>query len=124
MTELIPILVCCVLALMAHGSVKRGWLEWLVRLFIAFFAMLYGVNFFIPQTYSGSPWGFQITTGMAAVSILLLFIQFRRVLHRLLTMLDGIGSLRVITGPMRHKMTVMASMVNVPVFVPASIPHM
>jgi membrane protease YdiL (CAAX protease family) len=91
---------------------------------MAFFAMLYGVNYFINQTYSGSPWGFQITNGMAAITVLLLFIQFRRVLHRLLTLLDGVGSLRVLTGPIRHKMTVMASLISVPVFVPTSIPHM
>jgi hypothetical protein len=124
LSELIPIIVCCILGLMAHGSVKHRWLEWLIRLFIVFFALLYGINLFIPATYAGTPWGYQVNFGMSAFSVLLLLLPFRKVLHRVLTMLDGIGSLRVITGPVRHKMTVMASMVNIPVFVPTSIPHM
>jgi len=109
---------------MAHGSVKHRWLEWLVRLFIAFFAMLYGITLFIPQTAAGNPWGYQVTFAMSALFVLLLFLPFRKVLHRVLTVLDGIGSLRVITGPMRHKMTAMASIVSIPIFVPTSIPHM
>jgi len=109
---------------MAHGAVKRRWMEWLLRLFIGFFSMLYGITYLAKDTLSGSAWGYQVTVGMAVLFFLILFLPFRKVVHRLLTVIDGVASLRVITGPMRHKMTAMASMVNIPIFVPTSIPHM
>jgi len=123
LSELIPIFVCCVLGLMAHGSRKHRWLEWLLRLFMAFFAMLTGLTY-VAQLATGSVWSFQVTSWTGFLAGLLLFLPFRKVLHRVLTILDGIGSLRVITGPIRHKMTPMASMVSIPIFVPTSIPHM
>lgn len=123
MSELIPIVVCCVLGLMAHGSIKHRWLEWMIRLFMAFFAMLTGVTY-LAQGMNGLMWGFQVTSWTGVLAGALLFLPFRKVLHRLLTILDGIASLRIITGPMRHKMTALASMVSIPIFVPTSIPHM
>ena len=124
MSELIPIVVCCILGLMAQGAAKHRWLEWLLRLFIAFCALIFCISFVVPITTSGSTWGVQVTQGMAFFSALLLLLPFRKLLSRVLTLLDGLASLRVVTGPIRHKMKAMAALVDKRIFIPTSVPHM
>jgi hypothetical protein len=123
-SELIPIVVCCILGLMAQGAAKHRWLEWLLRMFIAFIALLSGLTFLMPATSASSAWVYQVTNWMAISCALLLFLPFRKILSRVLTVVDGLASLRVLTGPLRHKMKVWASVIDKRIFVPTSIPHM
>jgi hypothetical protein len=109
---------------MAHGARNRKWLEWLLRIFIGCFFFSAGLAY-VGGSFTGSaPWGYQVSGAMGVACLLLLFLPARKVLSRLLTLLDGIVSLRFITGPVRRKMTMMAAMVNVQVFQPQSVPHM
>jgi len=123
-SDLIAIISCSVLGLMAHGARTRKWLEWMLRIIIGTFFMFSGIAYLSGIMTSGSPWYYQITGSMGIACLFLLFLPFRQVMSRVLTVIDGVVSLRCITGPMRHKMSAWASIINIKVFQPRSIPHM
>jgi hypothetical protein len=116
--------MCSILGLMAHGARNKKWLEWLLRIFIGCFFLSAGLMYVGGSVAGAPPWGYQVSGGMGVACLLLLFLPARKVLSRLLTLLDGLVSLRFITGPVRRKMTMMAAMVNIQVFQPTSVPHM
>ena len=122
--DLITIFICSVLGLMAHGATTRKWLEWILRSIICTFFLVSGFTFLLGAAGNGNIWGFPVSMGMGILAICLLFLPFRKVLSRLLTVVDGFASLRVLTGPIRHKMSALAALVNIQVFQPRSIPHM
>jgi hypothetical protein len=123
-SDLITIFMCSLLGLMAHGARKHKWMEWVLRIFIGTFFIVSGLGTIGASVMGSSSWTYQVNAAMGLACLLLLFKPARAVLSRLLTVLDGIVSLRVITGPLRHKMSVFASMVSIQIFQPASIPHM
>lgn len=122
--DLITIFCCSILGLMAHGARTRKWMEWILRCFILSFCLVAGISYVIGQFAGGATWGYQVSTAMGVMAFGLLFLPVRKLYSRVLTVVDGIASLRVLTGPIRHKMSALAAMVNIQVFQPTSIPHM
>lgn len=109
---------------MAHAARTRKWMEWILRSIICSFFLVSGFTYLLGTVGNGNVWGFQVSISMGILAFCLLFLPFRKVLSRLLTLVDGVASLRVITGPIRHHMSALASLVNIQVFQPGSIPHM
>lgn len=124
MSDVITIFMCSMLGLMAHGARTKKWLEWLLRIFIGCFFFSAGLAYVAGSATDSPSWGYQVSGSMGVACLLLLFLPARKVLSRILTLLDGIVSLRFLTGPARHKMTMMAAMVNIQIFQPQSVPHM
>ncbi|MCA9805201.1 MAG: CPBP family intramembrane metalloprotease [Cyanobacteria bacterium HKST-UBA02] len=123
MLDFILILGCSILALMGHGARKRKWLEWFVRIIIGFFVLLELNMALFGQDFS-QPWIGKVTMVMALASLIILVLPMRKLISALFTFLDGITSLRAITGPVRHHMSVINSIIDKKVFIPESIPHM
>lgn len=121
--EMFFIFVCSVLGLIAHGSRKKAWLAWVIRGFIFVFAGAYVLHNLVP-----SPQETEYTRTVNLVVSILLFLillrPFRLILSKILTVLDGFVSLRALTGPLRHKMTLGASLVAQKIYQEDSIPHM
>lgn len=72
----------------------------------------------------GHGFGTEILTGMCTATCVMLFVPVRKVLSAVLTALDGVVSLRALTGPIRHKMGMLDSIMSIKVFQPYSIPHL
>lgn len=108
---------------MAHGARKRKWLEWFVRIVIGFFfALELNMALFAQEIYV--PWANKVIFAMALSTGFILVLPMRRIYSQILTFIDGITSLRVLTGPIRHHMGVLKSIFDKRLFNPLSIPHM
>lgn len=71
-----------------------------------------------------SHWAYWTLIGMQVATLVILMKPGRRLLSLILTPIDGIVSLRVITGPVRHHLSVLKSLMSKVIFIPESIPHM
>lgn len=110
---------------MGHASRTRKWLEVLVRAFIVMLAAGEGLTIInAAAVLGGNAWTYQVTLTMTILFFVSLFLPFRKLLSRIFTVVDGIVSLRFITGPRRHGMKVWQSIVDRQVFQPTSIPHL
>ncbi len=106
---------------MGHGAVKVKAFQWIVRIVII------GTIIFELVTTAetqNAPFAQSVLMGTCIATSVLLFYHGRRLYSWLLTSLDGIASLRVLTGPVRHHMSVIKAMFNRTVFQPASYPNM
>jgi hypothetical protein len=122
--DLIGIFFCSVLGFLAHLGRKHKWLEFLLRGFIAIFTTCTGLAYFTQMGMGSSTWSIEVNGWMTIVAFLLLFLPFRKILSRLLTITDGVVSLRVLTGPLRHKMTLFSALVDKTIFQAQSLPHL
>lgn len=121
--DTVCIIFCSIMALIAHASRKKKVFEWILRSVIAMFALGYGLSVVFTDS-KGAPMLWAISASMASLFVLLLFRHFRSLVSRVLTVVDGIASLRVITGPWRHKMTPMQSIIDRQIFLADSMPHL
>ncbi|MBL8084377.1 MAG: CPBP family intramembrane metalloprotease [Candidatus Obscuribacter sp.] len=121
--DMIFIIVCSILGLIAHGSRKVAWLEWIIRSFILLFACGFALSYGFGGSFD-SPYTLAVNGSLSMILFLILFRPFRKMLSRVLTLLDGVVSLRALTGPLRHKMTVWASLVSLKIYQEDSIPHL
>ncbi|MEZ4487591.1 MAG: CPBP family intramembrane glutamic endopeptidase [Cyanobacteriota/Melainabacteria group bacterium] len=123
MLDLIFILGCSILAIMGHLARNRKWLEWIIRIIIGSFCGCELLAAVVTQD-STIPWANQVLYAMAAATGLLLVLPVREIYSKALTVIDGIVSLRCITGPIRHHMNAFKSIMDRDIFVPKSVPHM
>ncbi|MBK9774515.1 MAG: hypothetical protein IPP57_27435, partial [Candidatus Obscuribacter sp.] len=112
--DLFFIIICSVLGFIAHGSRKARWLEFVLRGIILLFVAGFGMSMVIGA--STTEWSNQVSLGMSIFFFLLLFKPFRQMISRVFTLIDGIVSLRCITGPVRHRMKVFESIVTNKIF--------
>ncbi len=117
---------CSIMGLMAHGSAKFKWLEWILRGLICIFFLLELNSALMMRDSAESltPWAGSILFWMSLVSGAILLLPVRIAFSLFFPVLDGIVSLRFITGPIRHKLSVWASIMNQKIFQPHSVPHM
>ncbi len=117
---------CSIMGLMAHGSSKARWLEWILRglMFIFLCLELNAALVSRDMTNSLTPWSGAVLFWVAILSGSILLLPVRIAFSFFFTVLDGIVSLRVITGPARHKMGLWASIMSQKIYQPKSVPHM
>lgn len=118
------LLVTCVsvLALLGHGAVKVSGLRWLVRSLIIF-VILFELSLVLIGA-NNSSFSNAVLTGMLVLTITILFYFGRKLISAILTPLDGLVSLRVVTGPLRHKMSWVKALNDWVMFIPTSFPHL
>ena len=114
---------------MAHAARKRQWLEMVVRAILVMICSVTAITYFggsIAADKSDAivQWLVGVNGYMALAAFAILFLPVRKVLSRILTIIDGIVSLRVISGPIRHKMKPLDAIVDRIVFIPTSFPHL
>lgn len=124
MFDFILVLGCGILGLLAHAARTRSWLEWVLRTLIAFVCVGEGFSISSQTSHLGNGYGSEILTCMCTATCVMLFLPVRKILSAALTALDGVVSLRVLTGPLRHKMSMLKSIMSIQVFQPHSVPHM
>lgn len=84
--DLIAIIGCCILGLIAHGCRKISWLAWVIRVIIGLFFVGEMISLLLlSSAQESSPWSYQITLLLALSTGLLLFKPVRRLVSVLLT---------------------------------------
>jgi membrane protease YdiL (CAAX protease family) len=102
--------------------VKVNGLKWLVRIVIICTILF---ELACVATADGtSPFSNAVLVTMLVTSTTILFIHGRSLFSSILTPLDGLVSLRVLTGPIRHKMSWLKSLYDRVMFIPTSFPHL
>ncbi len=89
--DLIAIIGCSILGLMAHGAKRHAWLEWVLRVTICLF--LFGELISLldnPAAMADSPWGYYILLGTVVSSGLLLIKPGRVLFSYLFTIVNQI----------------------------------
>lgn len=124
MFDFILVLGCGILGLFAHAARTRSWIEWGLRSLIACVCVFEGFSITAQTSQLGNGYGTEILTGMCTATCVMLFVPVRKVLSAVLTALDGVVSLRALSGPIRHKMSIAQAIMSIKVFQPYSIPHM
>ena len=122
--DFLIIIVCCILALIAHGARHQKWLEWVLRVVIsvAFLGELFTcLNW--PKTGEFNPWGLYVLTFMYVGTVTTLFMPLRKGLSYGLSVINQIISLAVFVAVYK-KLSFFKSFLAERVFVPQSIPHM
>lgn len=122
-SDLIFIIGCSILGIMAHFARKHKWLEWVVRVIIGAFCFCELFAAMVTKDM-GTEWANYVLYAMGIATGLLLLMQVRFVYQQFLTVIDGFISLRFITGPVRHKMAIFRAVMDQEVFQPKSIPNM
>lgn len=123
MLDFIIVFCCSLFALLGHAARKHKALEWLVRVVIALFCFGEAVSLYFSDD-AGGVWSTGVLATVCVATGLLLLIPFRKLLSVVCTAVDGVVSLRMLTGPLRHHLSVGKSIVDKKIFVPQSIPHM
>ena len=126
---LVGIFFCSILGLMAHAARRRQWLEMVVRAILVMICSIVAITYFggsitADKADALAQWSVGVNGYMALAAFAILFLPVRKVLSRILTIVDGIVSLRIISGPLRHKMKPLDAMVDRIVFIPTSFPHL
>ncbi len=119
------ILVTCisVFALLGHGAVTVKPLRWLVR-FVIVATLLGEIGVSLTSQSSMSPFANGVLVGTCIATGVILFYHGRKLLSMVLTAIDGLVSLRVLTGPIRHHMKFLKALIDKIVFIPTSYPHL
>lgn len=97
--DIIAIIACCILGLLAHGSRSQRWLEWVIRVTICVFIggeCLYILNAEPTAQMTTNPWGYSLLVGCAALSGVLLFEPGRKLFSLLFTFIEQIVAGRVL----------------------------
>lgn len=95
--DLIAIIGCSILGLMAHGAKRHTWLEWVIRVTICLF--LFGELISLldnPQALTDSPWGYYILLGTVISSAVLLFKPGRVLFSYLFTIVNQLVAGRLL----------------------------
>ncbi len=108
---------------MGHGARKHKWLEWVVRVVIGLFFLCEGMTLLSGENLGGD-WANAVLSATCITTGLLLLIPIRKVMSIVFTVVDGIASLKWLTGPIFHKINPGKAIVAEQVFIPQSIPHM
>lgn len=94
--DLIAIIGCCVLGLVAHGARRQTWLEWVLRVTYCLFLFGEVINILSdPQSLYETPWSFGVLIGCTVGTALLLFKPGRQLYSLLFTVLNQIIGGRV-----------------------------
>jgi len=132
--DLLIVLACCILGLMAHGAGRSSWLGWVLRTIIGIFfvsevLMCLGWSGEEINTRVGgailSPaqWGFGITVSLGASTGALLFHQARLALSYVLTVQDRIVSGDLFVAAFKRR-DLLKTLTDAPILVPSSMPHL
>ncbi len=89
--DLIAIIACCILGMIAHGARRQPWLEWVLRVTYCLFLLGEYINLSAdPLAYSESPWHFGVLAGVTATSVILMFKPGRQLFSLLFTLVNQI----------------------------------
>lgn len=97
--DIIAIIACCILGLIAHGSRSQRWLEWVIRVTICVFIggeCLYILNAEPTAQMTTNPWGYSLLVACAALSGVLLFEPGRKLFSLLFTAIEQVVAGRVL----------------------------
>lgn len=123
MFDLIVIIGCSILGILAHLSKNRKWLEWILRIIIGAFCICELFAAMVTKDFT-IPFANNILYTMGIVTGLLLVLPVRHIYSQFLTMLDGFVSLAFISGPLKNGMNIAKSVMKTEVFAPKSMPCM
>ena len=101
--DLIAIIACCILGLIAHGSRSAHWLEWVIRITICVFIAgecLYILGAEPSAQMTTNPYGYSLLVGCAIASTVLLFEPGRKLFSLLFTVIEQIIGGRVLLALM------------------------
>lgn len=123
--DMIAIIFCCVLALMAHASRKQGWgwLAWVLRVIFGFSFVAELFTTFIQFGTSANRWSALICLVMTVLTGGMLLIQFRKFLSVLFTGANQVISGQVAIAAIKRQSLVDALKAD-SIFVPESMPHL
>ncbi|MBX3137988.1 CPBP family intramembrane metalloprotease [Candidatus Obscuribacterales bacterium] len=122
MSDFILVTFVSVLALLGHGAVKVNGLKWLIRALIVF-VILFELSL-VTVGANNSTFANNVLLTMVVTTTVILFYWGRKLISAILTPLDGVVSLRVLTGPIRHKMSWTKAINDWVMFIPTSFPHL
>ena len=95
--DLIAIIACCILGMMAHGASRQPWLEWVLRVTYGLFIVGEAINIMAdPLSTSEQPWNYGVLVGSTAVSTVLLFKPGRQLISLILTFINQLVSFRFV----------------------------
>lgn len=89
--DLLAIICCCILGLIAHGASRAPWLEWVLR--VTYCLFLFGEFVSIasdPQASSESPFNHGVMIAVVAASTILLFKPGRQLFSLLFTFVNQV----------------------------------
>jgi hypothetical protein len=125
LTEFFTVAAFGVLGLLGHAARTRKWLEWILRVFI--------FTLFLIEAFSYANrgpdlifnlWASNVLLYMSVGTLLLLFIQFRKVLSIVLSAVDIVVSGQLFIFMSKKTGQLKEFFESQKVFVPSSIPHM
>lgn len=115
--DLIAIIACCILGLMAHGARNQRWIEWVLRVTICLFLFGEVINLAsLPEpstSMATAPWGYSILVSCVVLTALLLFQPGRTLFSYFFTLLEQIIAGRFLLA--------LFGKLTVPVYVPAHV---
>lgn len=119
--DLIAIIGCSILGLMAHGARRHAWLEWVLRVTVCLF--LFGELITLmdnPAAMADSPWGYYVLLGTVVGSGLLLLKPGRVLFSYLFTIVNQIVAGRFLVAACGRLKEPIASSVSTAIPAPAS----
>jgi len=124
MSDLVVILGCCVLGLLAHASRHKHWLSWVLRVIIAIFLTGEALSA-LAWVLVGqeSAWPVQCLMGMSVISLIVLFYSGRRLISSFLGAIEQLVSGQLIVALLKKENWSKAAF-GKNSLVPNSIPHM
>ncbi len=132
--DLLIVLACCILGLIAHGSRRQTWLVWVLRTIIAIFfiaELLMCLGWSVDEVnsplggvgISASQWGLGMTASLCSCTGALQFYHVRFGLSYVLTVVNQFVSGQVFVAMFRRK-EVWKSFLTESIFQPRSMPHL
>lgn len=126
MDELVAIFICCIFALIAHGSYRSKVFEWIIRVTIgvcAFGCAVTAVSIGSEKESTYTAWQQAMLITATALSFVVLFKPFREAVSYVLTVANQIIGGRVFAA-LKQKKSAVESLLAERIFVKESIPHM
>lgn len=126
MDELIAIFICCIFALIAHGSYRSKVFEWIIRITIgvcAFGCAVTAVSIGSEKESAYTAWQQAMLITATALSFVVLFKPFREAVSYVLTAVNQILGGRVFVA-LKQKKSALEALLAERIFVKESIPHM
>lgn len=131
--DVLTVLACCILGLLAHGARHQAWLGWLLRILIGIFFV---VELFTclglsaaevsnqPEVLAGrTQWGLAVMVSVCAATGLVLFSPVRLALSYCLTAVEQLVSGQIFVR-LKEKQDVLKGMFASRIFEPRSMPHL
>lgn len=133
--DLIAIIACCILGMMAHGANRQTWMEWVLRVTYALFILGESVTLLAdPNGYIENPFNYGVLIGTMSISTMLLFRPGREFMSYILTFFNQLMGGRflvaacgkliqpVVVKKKLYPVTSLAGLSNAPAMAPASAP--